>query len=152
MVGALPRAWHLAGSQRLITLESGAAKLQEPTSARAKPRKVNILPKPPYAKQYFIAKPKRFFFGFTIVRDYLATVNALLVRTLEIYPGCGMYGGYTCELTCVHIHRHVDMCVYCVEVCTYIHTHAFICVHVSTCVDVAVQCWHSDLGRLQHAA
>lgn len=38
-----------------------AANMQETTSARAKPRKVNVLPKTPYAKQYFIAKPNRFF-------------------------------------------------------------------------------------------
>lgn len=31
------------------------------TSARAKPRKVHELPKTPYAKQHFIAKPNRFF-------------------------------------------------------------------------------------------
>lgn len=38
-----------------------AADIQETTSAPAKPRKVNILPKTPYAKQYFIAKPNRYF-------------------------------------------------------------------------------------------
>lgn len=48
-----------------------AADMQEATSARAKPRKVNVLPKTPYAKQHFIAKPNRFFlaqavFGITL--------------------------------------------------------------------------------------
>lgn len=61
------------------------------------------MPKTPYAKQLFSAKPNRFFSGPTIVWDYFATHNALLVRTLETYPGCGAYDGNTCKRTvCVY--------------------------------------------------
>lgn len=146
MVGALPRALasgRFSGPDYPGIQGCQAADMQETTSARAKPRKVNVLPKTPYAKQYFIAKPNRFF-GFTIVWDYLATVNSLLV-TLKTHPGCGMYGGYACEWTCVHIHRHVDVCAYRVEVYTYIHMHVgsptvmHVSVHASTHVDMAIQ-------------
>ena len=45
-----------------------AAHVQEATSAGAKPRKVHVLPKTPYAKQYFIAKPNRFFLAQPLLR------------------------------------------------------------------------------------
>lgn len=63
------------------------------------------------------------FFGFTIVGDYLATVNALLVRTLKTYPECGMSGGYVDERD-RHIHSHA---------CGLPNGHA------STYVDLAIQ-------------
>lgn len=50
-----------SGSDYPGTQGCQAVDVQETTSAQAKPRKVNVLPKTPYAKQYFIAKPNRFF-------------------------------------------------------------------------------------------
>lgn len=88
------------------------------------------------------------FFGSAIVWDYLAIVNALLVRILKTYPGCGMYGGYTCEWIYVHTHRHVNMCAYRVGVCNmftcmwapqwscmwvFLYPHVYVFVHGHSC-------------------
>lgn len=105
------------------------------------------------------------FFGSTIVWDYFATVNALLMRTLETYPGCDVYGGYTYERTACTYTDTWDVCAYHVELGTSAHMpvtspgvmHVHVTVHVFTHAHVYIWpftqlCWCGDLGRLEHTA
>lgn len=48
------------------------------------------------------------------------------MRIFEIYLGCGVDGGYICGRVRVYIYRYIDVCVYRVEVCTYIYVYGYV--------------------------
>lgn len=69
-------------------------------------------------------------------------------------------------MDCAQVHRHMDMCAYCVEVCMsahmpvgspmVMHVSVHMSIHVFTHICVCVwplmqQCWPGDLGRLEDA-